>query len=135
MPINLSLARKVYPESDETDFQFLERLPDAYKPFITVEDAKNKYFTRYFIRVVNDKNYIVEVDQRNYEVFKKNPRFVATTVVWQIVGKKETVKTPSGATIYGVEDFNRRSVSEADLTFGGLNKYITNYLEYWFSET
>ena len=34
----------------------------------------------------------------------------------------------NGATIYGVEDTNRVTVSEADLTFGGLLIYITSYL-------
>jgi hypothetical protein len=40
----------------------------------------------------------------------------------------------SGAKVNGVEDVNRRTVLDADLTFGGLLKYITSYVEYWFAE-
>lgn len=135
MPISTSLVRKVYPRASPTDFEQLEILPEPYKPIVTINNVTDGFVDRYFVRVANDKNYIVEINESNYGVLKKHPRYVTTQIIWKIVGKKETVIKPSGVRILGVEDFNRETVSQADLTFGGLYRYITNYLEYWFSES
>ncbi len=50
------------------------------------------------------------------------------------MGKKETYMLLTGANIYGVGDMNRIEVANADLVFGGLKNYISDYLEFWFSE-
>lgn len=135
MPISYSLAKKVYPTIEPTQFEPFEILPEPHKPVVTINNVTDGFINRYFTRVANDKNYIVEINQNNYGVFSKNPRYVTTEIVWKIIGKKETIIKPSGVRIPGVEDFNRETVSQADLTFGGLYKYITNYLEYWFAES
>jgi hypothetical protein len=109
-------------------------MPSQVLPTVTQTDAKNKFIMRYFVRQVTDKDFIVEVDNSQYEEFKENPRFITTTVKWKIVGKKQNMTLLNGVTIFGVEDTNRVVVSEADLTFGGLLKYITSYLGYWFAE-
>lgn len=134
MPINTILLNKVYPDTPSADLESLEIMPTTYKRDLTRDDVLNGSFTRYFIRPVNDKNYVVEVSVDDYEELRKNPRFVSAKINWVVVGKKETIQRSPGVSIYGVEDTNRRVVSEADLTFGGLRRYITNYLEYWFAE-
>lgn len=132
--IDETLLRKLYPKASQQYVNSLETMPTPSPAFITSNDIANKYVTRYFIRVVNDASYVVEVDRRQFEEYKRNPRFLTTSIRWKIVGVKETATVPSGAVINGVADTNRQSVLNADLTFGGLKYYITDYLQYWQSE-
>lgn len=132
--IDLALVQKLYKSNEQQLIDTLDKMPSQVLPTVTQTDAKNKFIMRYFVRQVTDKDFIVEVDNSQYEEFKENPRFITTTVKWKIVGKKQNMTLLNGVTIFGVEDTNRVVVSEADLTFGGLLKYITSYLEYWFAE-
>ena len=132
--IDLALVQKLYKSNEQQLIDTLDKMPSQVLPTVTQTDAKNKFIMRYFVRQVTDKDFIVEVDNSQYEEFKENPRFITTTVKWKIVGKKQNMTLLNGVTIFGVEDTNRVVVSEVDLTFGGLLKYITSYLEYWFAE-
>ena len=132
--IDADLLQKLYKSDERQLTDILDKMPLQVLPTVTQTDAKNGFIIRYFVRQVTDKNFIVEVDNSQYEEFKENPRFVTTTVKWKIVGKKQNMTLSNGSKIFGVEDANRVVVSEADLTFGGLLKYITSYLEYWFAE-
>lgn len=130
----MTLLSTVFKKSQDTLVKMLEPVPQLTPPVVTSTDASTGYITRYFVRQVNDKDYIVEVDQKQYEAFKKNPRFITTSVKWKIIGKKETITLSNQISLYGVKDANKLAVSTADLTFGGLYRYITNYLEYWVAE-
>jgi hypothetical protein len=132
--IDIDLIQKLYKSDEQRLTRILDEMPTQSLPIVTQTDAKNGFIIRYFVRQVTDKGFIVEVDNSQYQELKENPRFVTTTVKWKIVGKKQNMTLLNGVTIYGVEDTNRVVVSEADLTFGGLLKYITSYLEYWFAE-
>ena len=128
------MLNKIYSQKSAKFVEQLQEMPYLVKPTVIRSDAESGFILRYFIRLANDKSYIVEVDEAQYSKFSENPRFVTTEIKWKIVGKKETSLLPSGAKVKGVEDVNRATVSEADLTFGGLLRYITSYLEYWFAE-
>jgi len=93
------------------------------------------YIMRYFIRPVNDKTVVMEIDKNQYENLKSNTRFITASVKWKIVGVKETRTLLTGITIYGIGDMNRIEVANVDLNFGGLKTYISDYLEFWFSES
>jgi hypothetical protein len=132
--IDIDLIQKLYKSDEQRLTRILDEMPTQSLPIVTQTDAKNGFIIRYFVRQVTDKDFIVEVNDSQYYELKENPRFVTTEIKWKIVGKKQNIKLLNGVTIYGVEDTNRVVVSEADLTFGGLLKYITSYLEYWFAE-
>lgn len=108
--------------------------PVPSKPIVTQKDAKAGFLHRYFVRPINDISLITEVDEKQFENFKKNPRFIATKLKWKIVGRKKTRTINSSIIDFGVEDYNRKITSDADLTFGGLMLYISDYLEYWLNE-
>jgi len=112
----------------------LEPMPQYVAPVITQQDADKGFINRYFIRQANDKTFVVEVDSSQYYRLKSNPRFVGGQVKWKIIGKLETIKLQTGINLYGVKDSNRIAVADADLTFGGLTTYITDYGEYWLRE-
>lgn len=114
--------------------KILETMPQQVSPVVTQADSDSGFLVRYFVRQTNDSSFIVEVDENQYSRFKDNPRFIATKIQWKIVGKLETIKLNTGANLYGVKDINRITVADADLTFGGLRNYITDYGEYWLRE-
>lgn len=114
--------------------KILETTPQQVKPTITQTDADRGFVIRYFVRQTNDKTFIVEVDKNQYYKFKENPRFITVELEWKIIGKLETIKLQTGANLYGVKDVNRITVADADLTFGGLRDYISNYEEFWLRE-
>ena len=123
-----------YKNQREELEELLDVNPTHVTPVVTQKDALQGFIVRYFVRPVNDVSMIVEVDKNQYENLKSNVRFICVMIEWRIVGKKETKMFPTGANIYGVGDLNRIEVANADLTFGGLTKYVNNYLEFWFSE-
>lgn len=114
--------------------KILENTPQQFKPIVTQADSERGFLTRYFVRQTNDKTFIVEVDKNQYSRFKENPRFITTQLEWKIVGKLDTIKLQTGANLYGIKDVNRITVADADLTFGGLRDYISNYEEFWLRE-
>lgn len=108
--------------------------PTPETPIISKSDIDRKYVDRYFVRPVNDKTSIVEIDQIQYQKFKENPRFTTAHLKWRIIGKKETETTSNGIINRGVADHNRELVLKADQSFGGLTRYIFNYTEYWVAD-
>lgn len=127
----LSLLKK---STDSSFIKSITATPVKYTPIVTQIDASNKFITRYFVRQVNDVQFITEVDSKQYSVFKSVPRFLTVDLQWKIIGKKETQTLRSGVPLYGVADLNRNAVFDADLTFRVLHKYVTNYLEFWIAE-
>lgn len=128
-----NLLRQLYPQQYKSKRleESLTDSPEPVSPVITQKDLMNGYIVRYFVRPVNDKTFIVEINQIQYSRFETNPRFLVTQIKWKIVGKKESTATEYGARIFGVRDINIKTVSEADLTFGGLLYYISDYAQYW----
>jgi hypothetical protein len=132
--IDMKLLQQLYKPRQKELMAILDTTPKQVMPVVIQSDARIGFIVRYFVRQVNDISFIVEVDRKQYDDFKENPRFIVTKLNWKIVGKKETVYLQNNTSIYGVEDQNKLIVSNADLTFGGLSSYITNYLEYWTTE-
>lgn len=129
------LLKKLYPREKSKFETFTKVGPTYTRPVVTVNDARNHFLTRYFVRSANDVNYLVEVNKKQYEQFKDNPRFVVAKVRWKIVGKKENTNLPNNIIVYGVTDTNRNTVANVDLTFTGLKRYIQDYAEFWVAET
>lgn len=132
--IDIELLRALYKKDEAELTDVLNTNPRYVRPVITQADVESKKIIRYFARPANDVNTIVEIDKTQYEELKSNFRFVVTKLDWKIVGNKKTLYLNNNINLYGVEELNKIEVSNIDLTFGGLRKYITNYLEFWQSE-
>jgi hypothetical protein len=131
---DINLINKIYPKDKKNILEQFEKSPVVTPPIVTLQDVENKYLKRYFVRPSNHIDYVSEIDERQYSDFKTNPRFITAMVKWRIVGKKDNTILSNGVTSMGVRDTNKESVRKADLTFGGIHKYITDYTEYWQSE-
>lgn len=134
--IDKNLLNKLYTNVAKAQkiSKIVQEDPYYVRPIVTQQDASNGFVHRYFVRPVNQTEFIVEVDQGQYSNFKKNPRFLTVELRWKIKGKIDTIVTPYGARLVGVSDYNRKLVTDADLTFGGLRRYIVNYSEFWVAE-
>ena len=108
--------------------------PIYSKPIVTKSDVRSGYLTRYFVRPAIEKDFITEVDHIQFHTLKRNHRFICIALKWKIVGKKHTTLTKDNIERFGTVDYNKRSVKKADLTFGGLTRYISNYEEFWVQE-
>jgi hypothetical protein len=132
--LDSKVVDELYKKKEQDLKDLLEINPSSVRPIVTQKDAKQGYILRYFTRPVNDITLIVEIDKNQYENIKSNARFISVEMKWRIVGKKETKMFYTGANIYGVGDMNRIEVANLDVKFGGLKNYISDYLEFWFSE-
>jgi len=133
--INRDVLNQLYTQSGADDLlDTMSDAPTPYRPIVTQRDAENGFIIRYFVRAVAEKDYVVEVNLDDYSRLRENPRFVTAQVRWKIVGVKETTTSPAGVKNLGVNDYNILEVSKADLTFGGLRRYIRNYVEFWLAE-
>lgn len=132
--IDVRLLRTLYPDKINQLSKTLQESPTVVLPVVTRSDAEGGFIDRYFVRAANDNSFVMEVDKKQYDSLKQNPRFVVTTLRWKIVGKKENINRPNNIIVYGVADTNRITVANADLTFGGLRKYIQDYTQFWVAE-
>lgn len=132
--LNNEVVDKFYKTRKSEMRDLLSVNPQLATPVVTQQDAKQGYIMRYFVRPVNDSTNITEIDKNQYEILKSNARFITAEVKWKIVGKQETRPFDSRVNIYGIGDMNRMEVANVDANFGGLKNYISNYLEFWFSE-
>jgi len=129
------VVEELYKKKEQKLKELLNIYPTSIRPIVTQKDVTLGYIMRYFIRPVNDKTVVMEIDKNQYENLKSNTRFITASVKWKIVGVKETRTLLTGITIYGIGDMNRIEVANVDLNFGGLKTYISDYLEFWFSES
>lgn len=132
--IDRNLLNKLYPQKSQGLSKILLGNPTPVRPIVTQTDAEKTFLYRYFVRSVSDVDFVVEVDKKQYQELKKNPRFVTAEIKWKIVGKQNNENLQNNIIVYGTTDLNRQAVANADLTFGGLRKYIQDYAEFWVAE-
>lgn len=130
-----NLFKKLYPNVSDSTIKKLEAIPEYVRPVVILSNKEDGFITRYFVRKITDTSMIIEVDKKQYTEFKSNTRFITAEVRWKIVGKKETIKQSNDIELLGTIDTNKIAVTNADLTFGGLRNYITNYSEFWVGES
>jgi hypothetical protein len=131
---NTDLLKAIFSQNANEIQGIYEAGPQYVKPVVTLRDADTRYIDRYFVQMVTDPNYIIEVDNIQYDTFKSNPRFTSAKVRWKIVGKKESIRTAGNTILYGVADINRDEILRTDLTMPGIRLYIRDYTEFWVSE-
>ena len=112
----------------------LRDVPQPKTPIITQSDVDAGVVIRYFAKYANDNRTVVEIDRLQYERLQGNPRFTTVTLEWRIVGQLNTTTTSNGIVYRGIKELNEQAVANADLTFRGLRRYITNFEEFWVSE-
>jgi hypothetical protein len=93
-------------------------------------DYQRGYITRYFIKKINDKGYVIEISgleytdvvngSANYDV----SMYMTTKILWKLTGPLNKVRVSQYDTRAGIIDTNERLVLEAEKTFVGIKDFI-----------
>lgn len=59
--------------------------PLGNRPKITIDNIRQGYITRYFIRHISSRD-ILEIDEHQYKIFISNRSYETVTLKWFIVG-------------------------------------------------
>ena len=104
--------------------------PVSYFPVATEEDYAKGYLTRYFLKNVNQKGYVMEISQSEYYSIQNGTAnydisFIQTTdVLWKLTGPLNNKRVSQYDTRAGIIDTNKRLVETKNKTFVGLKEFI-----------
>jgi hypothetical protein len=105
--------------------------PLSNKPKITQSDIDRTYVMRHFVQNTSTKQ-IVEVDKRQYEIFKTKAFYVLLDFKWVITGEANNITAIDGTTIYGTRHKNQTSIEWYNRRMPGLNRILVNPLEFFY---
>jgi len=104
--------------------------PLSNRPKITRKDIGLGYVMRYFIKTTSFKD-IIEVDQKQYELFRTNTNYITLELKWLISGFANDIEAQDGNIIYGVRHKNRVTIDWYTQKLPGLDRILRNPLEYF----
>lgn len=107
------------------------REPLSNKPKITNQDILRGYVNRYFVQNISTK-VIIEIDQKQYELFKREPNYVSVELRWVISGNATDTMNGDGSVInYGAIHRNKTLVEWYSKGMPGLIRMLPNPIEYF----
>jgi hypothetical protein len=104
--------------------------PVSYHPKPLDEDYSRGYITRYFIKMVNQRGYVMEVSEQEYSSIKNGTApydisFIQTVdILWKLTGPLNNKRISQYDTRAGIIDTNKRLIETASKTFVGLKEFI-----------
>lgn len=104
--------------------------PNAYYPQPTEQDYKKGYITRYFTKKENERGFITEISQDEYNSIVNGTAdfdisiYQTTTILWKLTGPLNTTRQSQYNIIPGIIDTNRRLTESANRTFLGIVDFI-----------
>jgi hypothetical protein len=111
--------------------------PTQYYPKPTDVDYNKGFIMRYFAKKRNENGFVIEIDKNTYQSLIKNDNiydyitYQAIDLFWQITGPLKDDRKDKQYKVAGIEDTNKRLVTEKDKNFRGLIEYIgNNYIKY-----
>jgi len=104
--------------------------PYTNKPKITQTDLINGYVTRYFVRNLSTKE-VIEIDQKQYEMFKTNVLYEKLDLQWRISGFANNILATDDNIIYGTKHSNTVTTQFYEKRLSGLQRILRDPLEYF----
>jgi hypothetical protein len=104
--------------------------PTPYYPFPLESDYSVGYITRYFVKRVNDRGYVVEISPDEYAAIQNGSVrydvsfYTSAKILWRIRGAEKSVRLSQYDFRESVEDTNKRLVEKLDTTFLGIKAFI-----------
>lgn len=123
-----------------TNYQ-LYKEPTPYYPVPLDRDYEKGYITRYFIKKVNERGYVVEISEEEFAAFSNGTvrydvsLYQVEKILWKITGSEKTVRLSQYDIREGVEDTNRRLVEKLQLTFVGIKEFINGEYKQFYRPT
>lgn len=104
--------------------------PVSFYPQPTEQDYKRGYLIRYFTKKVNEKGFVTEISQREYQSITDGTAnydisfYQVVKILWKITGPLRSERQSQYNIIPGIIDTNQRLTEAANKTFLGIVDYI-----------
>lgn len=104
--------------------------PASYFPTPTESDYRKGYFFRYFVKKINEKGYVKEISQQEFELIKLGTApydvsyYQIESVMWKLTGPLNTVRLSQYDIRAGIIDTNKRLVETVDTRFLGIKAFV-----------
>lgn len=94
----------------------------------TAREVGNGKWTRYFVKDPRN-NKIIEVDKAKYNLFKRKPYLILTTMEWITKGPASNLQI-NGYTYFGAEHQNRTTALRLEEVMPGISSFIKDYSQF-----
>lgn len=104
--------------------------PKSYYPSPIEDDYSRGYITRYFVKMVNQRGYVMEISEQEYSSIVNGTApydisFMQTVeILWKLTGPLKSIRISQYDTRAGIIDTNKRLIENASKTFVGLKEFI-----------
>jgi len=104
--------------------------PNTYYPQPTPQDYKKGYVIRYFTKKENERGFITEISQDEYNSIINGTAdydisiYQTTTILWKLTGPLRSKRESQYNVIPGIFETNQRLTENANKTFLGIVDYI-----------
>jgi hypothetical protein len=104
--------------------------PNSYYPQPTEQDYKKGYLIRYFTKKENERGFVTEISQNEYNSIVNGTAdyditiYQTTTILWKLTGPLNSKRTSQYNIIPGIIETNQRLTESANRTFLGIVDFI-----------
>lgn len=104
--------------------------PNTYYPQPTEQDYKKGYVIRYFTKKENEKGFITEISEAEYNSIVNGTAdydislYQTTTILWKLTGPLRSTRMSQYNVIPGIVDTNERLTISANKNFLGIVDFI-----------
>jgi len=104
--------------------------PNSYFPSPTQDDYKKGYIIRYFTKKENEKGYVIEISQDEYNSIVNGTAdydisiYQVATILWKLTGPLNNTRKSQYNIIPGIIETNKRLTETTNKTFLGILEFI-----------
>lgn len=104
--------------------------PISYYPVVTESDYSRGYFTRYFVKRTNQRGYVMEISETEFESIRNGTAtydisfYQTVSVIWKLTGPLRSKRVSQYQVREGIVDTNKRLVESTSRNFPGLKEFI-----------
>lgn len=104
--------------------------PNSYYPQPLEQDYRKGYLIRYFTKKENERGFITEISQDEYNSIVNGTAdyditiYQTTTILWKLTGPLKSTRQSQYNVIPGIIDTNQRLTESANRTFLGIVDFI-----------
>jgi hypothetical protein len=104
--------------------------PVSYQPITLDSDYSRGYFTRYFVKRTNQRGYVMEISEEEFESIRNGTAtydisfYQTVSLIWKLTGPLRSKRISQYQTREGIVDTNQRIVESLNKSFPGLKEFI-----------
>lgn len=104
--------------------------PISYQPVVLESDYSRGYFTRYFVKRTNQRGYVMEISETEFESIRNGTAtydisfYQTVSVIWKLTGPLRSKRVSQYQVREGIVDTNKRLVESTSRNFAGLKEFI-----------